>query len=230
MWLSVRAAHAPTTTKTLFLGALLPNGDSLMETINFVIAGIGGQGALLVSNVLAGVGVRMGYDVKKTEVHGMSQRGGSVTSHVRWGEKVLSPMVGQGEADFLLALEKLESLRYLDMLRPGGAVLVGEVKIPPISVSVGESTYPDDREIRAALAQIAGQTVFLPTQSLAKQAGNARAHNVVLLGGLSVLLPQVPEEIWLEVVAEGVPARHMALNMGAFNLGRAFALTLRSPL
>jgi indolepyruvate ferredoxin oxidoreductase, beta subunit len=201
-----------------------------METINFVIAGIGGQGALLVSNVLAEVGVRAGYDVKKTEVHGMSQRGGSVTSHVRWGEMVQSPMVGQGEADFLLALEKLETLRYLDMLRPGGTVLVGEVKIPPISVSAGQATYPEDREIQSALAQHAGQTLFLPTQSLAKQAGDARAHNVVLLGSLSVLLAQISEESWLEVVAERVPARHIELNVEAFNLGRAFALTLPSPI
>jgi indolepyruvate ferredoxin oxidoreductase, beta subunit len=201
-----------------------------METINFVIAGIGGQGALLVSNVLAEVGVRAGYDVKKTEVHGMSQRGGSVTSHVRWGEKVQSPMVGQGEADFLLALEKLETLRYLDMLRPGGTVLVGEVKIPPISVSAGQATYPEDREIQAVLAQHAGQTLFLPTQSLAKQAGDARAHNVVLLGSLSVLLAQISEESWLEVVAERVPARHIELNVEAFNLGRAFALKLPSSL
>lgn len=195
-----------------------------METINFVIAGVGGQGALLVSNVLAEVGVRCGYEVKKTEVHGMSQRGGSVTSHVRWGERVFSPMVGQGEADYLLALEKLESLRYLEMLRPGGTVLVGEVKIPPITVSAGEAVYPDDRSIRTALEQLAGQVAFLPTQSLAEQAGNARAHNVVLLGSLSVLLSQAPETTWIEVVAAGVPARHVDLNLLAFNLGRAFAL------
>ena len=195
-----------------------------METINFVIAGIGGQGALLVSNVLAEVGVQSGYDVKKTEVHGMSQRGGSVTSHVRWGEKVFSPMVGQGEADFLLALEKLESLRYLEMLRSGGTVLVGEVKIPPISVSAGLSVYPDDQEIQAALVQVAGQIIVLPTQSLAKQAGDARAHNVVLLGGLSLLLAQTQEETWLEAVAAGVPARHSALNMDAFHRGRSFVL------
>ncbi len=201
-----------------------------METMNFVIAGIGGQGALLVSNVLAEVGVRSGYDVKKTEVHGMSQRGGSVTSHVRWGERVFSPMVGQGEADFLLALEKLESLRYLDMLREGGTVLVGEVKIPPISVSAGEASYPDDTTIRAALAQRAGQIDFLPTQSLAEQAGNPRAHNVVLLGALSVMLAQVPEPIWLEAVAAGVPTRHVDLNLRAFAAGMDYAYNQKQHL
>jgi indolepyruvate ferredoxin oxidoreductase beta subunit len=194
-----------------------------METINFVIAGVGGQGALLVSNVLAEVGVHSGYDVKKTEVHGMSQRGGSVTSHVRWGERIYSPMVGQGEADFLLALEKLESLRYLEMLRPGGTVLVGDVKIPPITVSAGEEVYPDDHSIRAALEQLAGLVVFLPTRSLAEQAGNARAHNVVLLGSLSALLAQSSERVWREVVAAGVPARYVDLNLRAFSLGRTFA-------
>ena len=201
-----------------------------METINFVIAGVGGQGALLVSNVLAEVGVQSGCEVKKTEVHGMSQRGGSVTSHVRWGKRIYSPMVGQGEADYLLALEKLESLRYLEMLRPGGTVLVGDVKIPPITVSAGEVVYPDDDSIRSALEQRAGRVAFLPTQSLAEQAGNARAHNVVLLGSLSALLTQTSERIWREVVAAGVPARHVDLNLQAFSLGRTFAQEQLRPV
>jgi indolepyruvate ferredoxin oxidoreductase beta subunit len=95
-------------------------GESYMGEIDFLVAGVGGQGALLASNVLADVGVRAGYDVKKAELHGMSQRGGSVNSHVRWGEKVLSPVIGRGEVDYLIALEVLEGLRYLTMLRPGG--------------------------------------------------------------------------------------------------------------
>ena len=96
-----------------------------MRPINFLVTGVGGQGALLASDVLATVGVRAGYDVKKAEVHGMSQRGGSVTSHVRWGEEVRSPVIGRGEVDYLVALEKLEALRYVTMLRPRGTVIVG---------------------------------------------------------------------------------------------------------
>jgi indolepyruvate ferredoxin oxidoreductase beta subunit len=105
-----------------------------MSGTNFILAGVGGQGTLLASNVVAHVGVEAGFDVKKAEVHGMAQRGGSVNSHVRWGDKIYSPLIGPGEADYLVVLEKLEALRYLDMLRPGGAVLVGEMRIPPLSV------------------------------------------------------------------------------------------------
>ena len=101
---------------------------------------------------------------------------------------------------------------------------MGDVKIPPISVSAGDSSYPDDRAIQTALEQAAGQVVFLPTQKLAIQAGNARAHNVVLLGVLSVLLPQIEAKTWLEVVAAAVPARHVELNIRAFGLGREWAL------
>lgn len=195
--------------------------------MNFLITGVGGQGALLASNVVAAVGVRAGYDVKKAEVHGMSQRGGSVHSHVRWGEKLDSPVIGRGEVDYLLALEKLEVLRYLQMLRLGGTVVVGELKIPPLTVSAGKDVYPDDEQVRGMLGQVTDNYYLVPTLTLAKEAGNARAHNVVLLGVLSTLIPEVHPDIWQKVVEERVPERFIEVNRRAFEAGRDAGLSRR---
>jgi indolepyruvate ferredoxin oxidoreductase beta subunit len=196
-----------------------------MRQTNFLIVGVGGQGALLASNVLAEVGVQAGNDVKKAEIHGMSQRGGSVTSHVRWGAEVRSPVISRGEVDFLLALEKLEALRYLTMLRPGGTAVLGEFKIPPLSVSSGGERYPDDQEIKSLVHQVTQNFYLVPTLTLAKEAGNARAHNVVLLGALSALIDDVSPEIWLQVIADRVPERYVELNRQAFASGRRIAST-----
>lgn len=198
---------------------------SSMKTINFLVAGVGGQGALLASNVLAEVGMRAGYDVKKAEVHGMSQRGGSVNSHVRWGTEVKSPVIGRGEVDFMIALEKLEALRYLTMMRPGGTVLVGESKIPPLSVSSGGDRYPNDEEMKDLLSQITKDFHLVPTLTLAKEAGNTRTHNVVLLGALSALIDDVPPETWLQVIEERVPAKFCGVNRRAFEAGRRAGLS-----
>jgi len=191
-----------------------------MENINFLLIGVGGQGTLLASNVLAHVGVRAGFDVKKAEVHGMAQRGGSVSSHMRWGEKIHSPLIGRGEVDYLVAFEKLEALRYVDMLRPGGTALVGEMRIPPLSVSSGDDVYPDDEEVRHIISEVTDDLHFVPSLSLAEEAGNVRAHNVVVLGVLSSFIGQVPPEIWLEVIAEWVPEKFIEVNQRAFQVGR----------
>ena len=193
---------------------------SSMKAFDFLVVGVGGQGALLASNVLAEVGVRAGYEVKKAEVHGMSQRGGSVNSHVRWGSEVLSPVIGRGEVGYLLALEKLEALRYLSMLRPGATALVGEFKIPPLSVSSGSDHYPNDEEIKRALMQVTQDYHFIPTLTLAREAGSPRAHNVVLLGALSALIDDVLPETWLQVIEERVPDKYVELNRRAFEAGR----------
>ncbi|MBN1146740.1 MAG: indolepyruvate oxidoreductase subunit beta [Anaerolineales bacterium] len=195
-----------------------------MKAINFLVVGVGGQGALLASNVLAEVGVRAGFDVKKAEVHGMSQRGGSVNSHVRWGEAVKSPLIGPGEADVLFSLEKLETLRYLDLLRKDGLALIGEFKIPPLTVSSGQERYPDDEQIEQALRQVTRDFLFVPTLSLAAQAGTARAHNVVMLGALSARIEEAPLETWLQALEELVPQKYVELNRRAFELGRGTAL------
>ncbi len=191
-----------------------------MKNYNFLVVGVGGQGALLASNVLAEVGVEAGYDVKKAEVHGMAQRGGSVNSHIRWGKNVRSPVIGDGEVDILISLEKLETLRYLSMLRRGGEVFIGEFKIPPLTVSSGEDQYPEDAEINNIVHQVSKEIHWIPTLTLAEQVGTSRAHNVVMLGALSTRIPEVAETTWYHVIESLVPPKYIELNRKAFRLGR----------
>lgn len=191
-----------------------------MTKLDFLLAGVGGQGIILASDVLAAVGLQMGYDVKKSEVHGMAQRGGSVTSHVRWDAKVYSPLIGPGEADIFLAFEKLEALRHIEMLCPGGIVLVNDYVISPLSVSSGNDRYPSDEHIKAMLAVVTPHYYLVPAMDLAESLGNARVNNVVLLGALSHFLSDVPVETWLEAVREQVPVKFVDLNQRAFLVGR----------
>ncbi len=188
--------------------------------VGFMLAGVGGQGILLASNVLADVGVKAGLDVKKAEVHGMAQRGGSVSSHLRWGEKLHSPLIGRGEADYLITFEKLESLRYIDMLRPGGTVIVSDLRISPLSVSSGNDVYPDDEEVRRIINEVTDDLHFIPSLRLAKEAGNVRAHNIVMIGALSNFVGQIPLQAWLDVITERVPERFVEVNRRAFQMGR----------
>jgi indolepyruvate ferredoxin oxidoreductase beta subunit len=191
-----------------------------MATFNFLLAGVGGQGTILASDVLAAVGLQVGCDVKESEVHGMAQRGGSVTTSVRWGDQVHSPLIGPGEAGFLLAFEKLEALRHIEKLRPGGVVLVNDYAIPPLSVSSGDDDYPDDEKVRAVLGACTADNYFVAANALAQELGNARVNNVVLLGALSHWLPDVPLRVWLEAVRNRVPPRFAELNEQAFIVGR----------
>lgn len=192
----------------------------MVAELNFLLAGVGGQGIILAGDVLAAVGLRVWHDVKKSEVHGMAQRGGSVTTYVRWGETVYSPLIGPGEADFFLAFEKLECLRYIEMLRPGGIVLVNDYALPPLSVSSGDDEYPTDERIQAILRSVTPNYYLLPAITLAEKLGNTRVNNVVLLGSLSHWLPDVPLETWREAIRERVPPRFADLNQRAFLRGR----------
>jgi len=190
------------------------------KAISFVMVGVGGQGILLASNVLSEVGLAAGYDVKKSEVHGMSQRGGSVTSHVRWNrEAVHSPLVGRGEADVLVAFERMEALRFADFLRPGGTVLVNEMQIVPITVSAGGGTYPERSSVDTAFAALDARLLWVPGERLAGEAGNVKAANVVLLGAISTLL-EVAENLWWDCLARRVPKKFLDLNKVAFAAGR----------
>jgi len=193
-----------------------------VKDMNLLLAGVGGQGTLLASNVLARVGVRAGFDVKKAEVHGMAQRGGSVSSHLRWGQRILSPLIGRQEVDYLVAFEKLEALRYVGMLRPGGTVVMGEMSISPLTVSSGNDVYPADAEVRRIVGDATEDLHLIPSLSLAESAGNVRAHNIVVLGALSNLIQEVRPEVWLDVIAEWVPARFVEVNRRAFESGRAY--------
>jgi indolepyruvate ferredoxin oxidoreductase beta subunit len=191
-----------------------------MKGTSFLLAGVGGQGTILASDVLAAVGLGIGRDVKKSEVHGMAQRGGSVVTYVRWGEQVYSPLIGWGEADFCLAFEKLEILRHIEMVRPGGVVLVNDYAISPLSVSSGNDIYPDDERIKAVLAAVTPHSFVIPATTLAESLGNARVNNVVLLGALSHFLRDISVDVWLQALRERVPAKFADLNERAFVLGR----------
>jgi len=195
---------------------------------SFVLVGVGGQGTLLASNILAEVGLAAGFDVKKSEVHGMAQRGGSVASHVRWHpEKVFSPLVGLGEADILLSFEKVEALRFAEFLRRGGTAVVNDMAILPITVSSGGATYPEDEHLAKVFASLDAELVMVPGERLAQEAGNVKAANVVLLGAISKLLP-LPEEMWWECLAQRVPKKFLDLNKVAFASGRAAVTTADS--
>ena len=150
----------------------------------------------------------------------MAQRGGSVTTYIRWGDKVYSPLIGLGEADFFLAFEKLETLRYIEMLRPGGTVLVNDYTISPLSVSSGSDVYPDDERVQAIIHALTPHLFLVPATALAESLGNARVNNVVLLGALSYFIPDVPTAVWVEAIRERVPAKFADLNERAFFLGR----------
>jgi len=193
------------------------------ESTSFVLVGVGGQGTLLASNILAEVGLAAGFDVKKSEVHGMAQRGGSVVSHVRWDRKqVFSPIVGRGEADVLLAFERMEALRFAEFVRPGGTAIVNEMELVPITVSAGDGIYPPPSAVEAAFAALDARLLLVPGERLASEAGNVKAANVVLLGAISTLLP-VAEEVWWDCISQRVPKKFLALNHAAFAAGRASA-------
>ncbi len=184
---------------------------------NILLAGVGGQGILLASEILSEVLMLSGYDVKKSEIHGMAQRGGSVTSHVRYGARVFSPIIPEGKADILFGFEQLETFRYLPMLRPGGRVLVNDLKILPPAVALGKEKYP--QEIPGKIAERFPETKVVHGMDLALEAGNARTVNTVLIGALSNLM-DIAEETWLQAIRNMVPERFLDENLKAFALGR----------
>lgn len=193
-----------------------------MNQLNLLFVGVGGQGVLTASDIVAQVGLDLGLDAKKSEVHGFSQRGGVVESHVRWASCVGSPTAEQGTVDVLVAFELLEAARWLDWLRPGGHVVVNTQQIVPMSVSVGDAVYPPAEDILAALRARARRVVVVDGLGLAEQAGEVRAVNSVILGALSALL-DTPERTWEEAIVHRVPAQYADVNRAAFRLGRAAA-------
>jgi indolepyruvate ferredoxin oxidoreductase beta subunit len=192
----------------------------MSKSLNFLLAGVGGQGTILASDVLAEVALAAGFDVKKSEVHGMAQRGGSVNTHVRWDDqRVYSPLIGLGEADILLVFEEAEALRYAEFLKPGGVAVVNRQTIEPITVTSGGARYPTEEELKAVYQELTGRFYIVPGAAIAQELGNARAANVVLLGALSTFL-DVPLETWLQVIDGRVPPRYVELNRQAFMQGR----------
>ena len=187
-----------------------------METRNIMIVGVGGQGSLLASRLLGRLLITRGYDVKVSEVHGMSQRGGSVVTYVRFGDKVYSPIVDKGEADFIVSFELLEAARYTEDLRKGGKIVTSTQKINPMPVITGAAQYPENlvEKLRAAGAEL----VAVDALSLAEQAGTAKASNVVLMGVLAARM-DYPMELWQKAIEQCVPAKFLELNKKAFELG-----------
>ena len=188
-----------------------------METKNIMIVGVGGQGSLLASKLLGQLLISRGYDVKVSEVHGMSQRGGSVVTYVRYGDRVSSPVIDKGEADFIVSFEELEAPRWLEYLRPGGQIVTSTQQIDPMPVITGAAVYPEGliEKMRAAGARVDA----LDCLSLAREAGSAKAVNIVLMGRLSHYF-DLPEEAWMAALEAVVPAKFLALNKKAFALGK----------
>lgn len=185
---------------------------------NIMIVGVGGQGTLLASKLLGWVLVNQGYDVKVSEVHGMSQRGGSVVTYVRFGEKVYSPVIDKGEADVILSFEKLEAARWLEYLKPNGKIIVNTQEMEPMPVITGNAEYPSDliEKMKSAGADVDAQD-FL---EFANKAGSSKAVNIALMGRLSKSFPEIPEQTWQDAIRANVPSKFLELNQKAFEYGR----------
>ena len=186
-------------------------------TKNILMAGVGGQGVILASEIVAEAVMLSGFDVKKSEVHGMAQRGGSVTSHVRFGKKVYSPIIRDGNVDILFSFELLETLRFLSVLKDDPIILVNQQKILPPSVTLGQDTYPE--KIAEQLQEKYPRFKLINAPALALQAGNARAVNVAFVGALSRYL-DVPEKSWHAAIEAMLPPKLVEVNLKAFSLGR----------
>lgn len=187
----------------------------MQNTKNIMIVGVGGQGTLLASRILGNAVISEGYDVKVSEVHGMSQRGGSVVTYVKYGDKVFSPIIDRGEADMILAFEKLEAARALPYLKEGGMVILNDREIAPMPVITGAAEYPDGLvDDIAAKAKV----IAIDALSLSLEAGSAKAVNVVLIGVLA-RSSDISKEVWIQTIKDTVPAKFLDLNLKAFELG-----------
>ncbi|MGD2148960.1 MAG: indolepyruvate oxidoreductase subunit beta [Anaerolineae bacterium] len=187
--------------------------------VNLLFVGVGGQGILTASDIAATVGLEAGFEAKKSEVHGFSQRGGVVESHVRWGDCVGSPTGERGSIDFLVAVELLESVRWIDWLRPGGVVVINRQRIAPMTVTVGGATYPTEAAILAQVRTRTQDVMLLDAFGIASGLGDARMTNTVLLGALSTRLEVAPE-FWLSVIEQRMPPKVAKPNREAFLEGR----------
>jgi len=187
-----------------------------LENKSILIVGVGGQGTLLASRILGNLAIRLGFDVKVSEVHGMAQRGGSVVTHVRFGEKVYSPLVEPGEADIILAFEKLEALRWRHYLKPKGVMIVNDQSIDPMPVIMGVDHYPKD--ILEKIKENTEKVFSVNGLAIARECGNEKVVNTVLLGVLAKYLHIHPDH-WISVIEDTVPVKTIALNKQAFLMG-----------
>lgn len=188
-----------------------------MVTKNVMIVGVGGQGSLLASKLLGRLLLTKGYDIKVSEVHGMSQRGGSVVTYVRYGEKVYSPIIDKGEADFIVSFELLEAARWTEFLKPGGKIIANTQQINPMPVITGAAEYP--AELDKKMLEVGIDLDAFDALKLAEEAGSSKAVNIVLMGRLSNYFDATVEE-WMKAIEESVPEKFLEMNKKAFELGR----------
>jgi indolepyruvate ferredoxin oxidoreductase, beta subunit len=190
------------------------------RTRNVFLSGVGGQGTILASNILGQVLLNAGYDVKKAEVHGMAQRGGDVTTHFRFGQKVYSPLIKQGEVDYLVSFELLEALRYINWVEPGGKIILNNHSILPPAVTLGKMEYPQN--VEETFRQHFKENVWIINgNQIAKTLGNIQVANVVLIGALSSFFPELQPQQWTDAIKDLLPARLHGINVQAFEQGRA---------
>jgi indolepyruvate ferredoxin oxidoreductase beta subunit len=190
-----------------------------MDKLNLLIAGIGGQGIIAASDIVAEAALAAGFDVKKTDSLGMAQRGGSVVSHIRLSVKVWSPLIKMGEVDIILAFEKLEAARWGYYLRPGSIAIINNQAVPPLPVSLGNEHYPDDQEITNILKQRTENIYLVNGTSRARELGSSKILNTLMLGCLSHFIP-FEDSIWQECIAHRLPSKVVKLNITAFEQGR----------
>lgn len=188
-----------------------------METRSIMIVGVGGQGSLLASRILGNVLLSQGFDVKVSEVHGMSQRGGSVVTYVKYGDKVYSPVIERGEADIIVSFELLEAARWVSYLKKGGHLITSTQTLDPMPVITGAAEYPSD--IVEKIKALGVDIIAADALSLAEQAGNAKASNVVLIGLIASKM-SFDDEVWREAIKQCVPEKFLELNLKAFELGK----------
>jgi indolepyruvate ferredoxin oxidoreductase, beta subunit len=185
---------------------------------NVLLSGVGGQGTILASNILTEVFLGAGFDVKKSEVHGMAQRGGDVTTHFRFGKKVYSPLIKYGDVDFLVSFEELEALRYINWVKDGGKVVINEQQVLPPAVNLGQAVYP--RDVEKTFRKFFKENVHvIKGQEIALKLGDVRAANVVLVGAFSNFF-KFKEETWIKALVELLPKKIHELNIAAFKEGR----------
>lgn len=190
-----------------------------MKNTSIMIVGVGGQGTLLTSRILGDVAVSIGVDVKVSEVHGMSQRGGSVVTYVKMGEVVHSPVVEKNEADILLCFEQLEALRWIDYVKKDGSIIVNTQKIDPMPVIIGKAEYPENiiEKIKADYPQ----TIAVPALEMAKACGNIKAVNVVMIGVMAKHT-DIDKDVWIKAIERTVKPQFVEMNIKAFNIGYDF--------
>lgn len=188
----------------------------MLKPVDVLMVGVGGQGTILASRILAHAALEKGYDIKVSEIHGMAQRGGSVVTQIRLGKKVFSPLIPERGADIVLAFEKLEGLRLMPFLKPDGTMIINEQEIPPVPVLVGAAEYPTG--IIEYIQSTAGEAVVVDALVIAEKCGNVKAANVVLLGVMARRLP-FEQDVWDRALAACIPAKLLEVNKAAFAAG-----------